>query len=235
MRADMAKVIVEQPRWGSSLASKKPGYRRSLQRCDVADLPRKEPLAGRWRGMQRAFGDHLSPLRRFLHSQVGRPWNKVHQDLCEHVSFDNAVQKHVLTHVFDYVILHVTLLDGTPHGRRNFGLQRRLEVGQMYVCPQSGLLKIVKPGKRRHPNTRFNVGALRQYQFREGTWWELTLRKIPSDPGELWDFWLERPVAKLTKQAQNDIYGGKLFCTAKRPLTAREARNLRRSKRKARV
>jgi hypothetical protein len=44
MRVDMAKVIVERPRWGSRLASKKPGYRRSLHErpalCAVRnDLP----------------------------------------------------------------------------------------------------------------------------------------------------------------------------------------------------
>ncbi len=29
--------------------------------------------------------EHLGPMRRFLANERGRPWNKVHQDLCEHV------------------------------------------------------------------------------------------------------------------------------------------------------
>ena len=230
MRVDMAKVIVERPRWGSDLASKKKGYRRSLQKLDVADLPRKEPLAGRWRGMQRALSEHLGPMRRFLRSQVGRPWNKVHQDLCEHVSFDNAVQKHVLTHVFDFVALHVTLVDGTPYGRRRYGGRHRLDPGQMYVCPKSGLLKVVRPAKPRTP-TQYGRGSLRQHHFRDGTWWELKLRKIPADPGELWDIWLERPAASLTPPVAHSTYGGWLFTTAKRPLSRGEARALLRESR----
>jgi hypothetical protein len=94
MRADMAKVIVERPRWGSDLPPKKKGYRRSLQKFDVAELPRREPLPGRWRGLQKSLNEHLGPMRRFLRSQVGRPWNKVHQDLCEHVSFDDVIRPH---------------------------------------------------------------------------------------------------------------------------------------------
>ena len=72
MRVDMAKVIVERPRWGSDLASKKKGYRRSLQKLDVADLPRKEPLAGRWRGMQRALSE-TSGTDATLSAFAGRP------------------------------------------------------------------------------------------------------------------------------------------------------------------
>ena len=96
MRADMDKVIVERPRFGSSMPTRKKGYRKSLQSAAVHDLPRREPMMGRWRGMQRFLNEYLGPIQRFLRSRVGRPWNRVHQELCEHVSFDNAVQKHVL-------------------------------------------------------------------------------------------------------------------------------------------
>jgi len=228
MRIDMAKVIVERPRLGSRLATKKPGYRRSLQKCDVADLPRKEPLCGRWQGLQKSLNEHLAPMRRFLRSQVGRPWNKVHQDLCEHVSFDNAVQKHVLTHVFQYVALHVTLINGRLYERHRF----ELRVGAMYVCPQTGLLKVVRQLKRRQA-TQHGLGSLLQFHLRDGVWWELRLRKIPTSPGELWDIWFERPVAKLGLREAKDAYGGPFFTTAKRPLTRREARTLLRTKRRA--
>jgi hypothetical protein len=229
MRVDMAKVIVERPRLGSRLASKKPGYRRSLQKCALVDLPRKEPLCGRWRGRQRSLNEHLGPMRRFLRSQVGRPWNKVHQDLCEHVSFDNAVQKkHVLTHVFDFVTRHVTLIDGRPHARHRWPLRE----GQMYVCPQTGLLKVVAPLKRREA-TQYDLGSLRQFHFRDGVWWELTLRKTPPSPGTLWDIWFERPVANLKPRDLRTTYGAPFFATAKRPLSRREARALHRVKRRA--
>ena len=175
--------------------------------------------------MQKSLNEHLGPMRRFLRSQVGRPWNKVHQDLCEHVSFDNAVQKHVLTHVYDFVTRHVTLIDGRPHARHRWPLRD----GQMYVCPQTGLLKVVRPLKRRAA-TQHGLGSLRQFHLRDGVWWELRLRKIPADPGELWDIWFERPVASLSTRDLRATYGDRLFTIAKRPLTAREARTVRRSR-----
>ena len=39
MRPDMAKVIVERPRIGSSMRGKSKGYRRSLQRWGMRDSP----------------------------------------------------------------------------------------------------------------------------------------------------------------------------------------------------
>jgi hypothetical protein len=119
MRADMAKVIVERPRVGSRAPSRKKGYRKYIQQTGLDDLPRREPLLGHWRGKGRWLNEHLGPMRRFLRSNVGRPWNKVHQELCEHVSFDNPVQSHVLTHIFDYVQKHVEV-----RGRAVFSLNR---------------------------------------------------------------------------------------------------------------
>lgn len=222
MRADMAKVIVERPRLGSWLPSHQKGYRKYLQKTDVENLPRYEPLPGCWHGRQKSLNENLAPLHRFLRSQVGRPWNKVHQDLCEHVSFDNAVQMHVLTHVFDFLARYVDMIDGWPHSRRG----RPLEPGQMYVCPRTGLLKVVRPSKRRPPQLRHIVGRLRQLHFRDGHWWDVRVRELPADPGDLWDVWLERDVAKLTVQAAKTAYGAKLFAISKRPLSRREARTL---------
>src|SRR5262245_27860576 len=102
MRSDMDKVIVERPRFRSRAPSRKKGYRKYLQRTGIDQLPVREPMLGRWHGMGKFLNEHLGPMRRFLRSNIGRPWNKVHQELCEHVSFENAVQAHVLTHIYDY-------------------------------------------------------------------------------------------------------------------------------------
>lgn len=147
MRHDMAKVIVERPRWGSRLKSRKKGYRKYLQKSDIADLPRREPLPGRWRGLQRCFSEHLGPLERFLRSNIGRPWNKVHQELSQYVSFDNVVQKHILTHVYDFVVLHVAVVRGELVRAHRW--ERKLGPGQMYVCPRTGLLRATPRTKRR--------------------------------------------------------------------------------------
>jgi hypothetical protein len=246
MRWDMAKVIVERPRHGSRLkASRKKGYLRYLQRHGLEDLPRREPMLGRWRGMQRSLNEHLGPMRRFLRSRVGRPWNKVYQELCRHVALDNAVQNHVLTHVFDYVERRVEIQKGRIVAADGWRRGLPLRVGHLYVCPRSGLLKVVRPPKHRSPPKRLCAGAGNQllstekwlwdvaergagvqYHRRDNVWWQVRVRKLPADPAERWDVWLERPVARLSVAQCREAYGGDVFATSKRPLTREEAREL---------
>jgi hypothetical protein len=233
MREDMDKVIVERPRVGSRLASRKKGYRKHIQQTDTDDLPRRGPMLGCWRGRQKWLNEHLDPMRRFLRSQVGRPWNKVHHDLCEHISFDNAVQKHVLTHVFDFVQPHVNIVNGKVIVRGGWRRGRELQPGDMYVCPQSGLLKVVRPNRNTSQPRRIQLKPLVQFHYRDGQWWEVRLRKPPDDPGELWDVWLERPVARITESELGRAFGGKLIAVSKRLLTRSEVRELRRSLRKS--
>jgi hypothetical protein len=53
MREDMDKVIVERPRIGSRLPSRKKGYRKYVQSMPLEDSPRNEPMLGRWRGREK--------------------------------------------------------------------------------------------------------------------------------------------------------------------------------------
>lgn len=229
MREDMDKVIVERPRIGSRLPSRKKGYRKYVQKAGIDNLPSREPMLGRWRGRERWLNEHLGPMRRFLRSRVGRPWNKVHQELCEHVSFDNAVQKHVLAHVFDYVQLHVEIQGRQIISTADWRRGTVLNAGTMYVCPNTGLLKVVRRKHQTHSPQRVYVGKLTQYHQRDNAWWELKLRERPDDPGELWDVWLERLLSRLQDADLRAAFGGKLTAISKRPLSPREIRELHRS------
>jgi hypothetical protein len=234
MREDMDKVIVERPRFGSRAPSRKKGYRKYCQKVGIENLPRHEPLPGRWKGLQRSLNEHLGPMRRFLRSRVGRPWNKVHQELCEHVSFNNAVQMHVLTHVFDYVCRLVEYRGRNVVRLDNWHRGIVLRPDQMYVCPRTGILKVVKrrPGR---PVDRAGLGRTTQYHYRNGSWWELKLCKRPDAPAEsLWDIWLDEPVRRLSEETLIRTYGGKLIAISRRPLSPRETRDLRRDLRGAR-
>ena len=44
MRPDMAKVIVERPRYGSRLRGQRKGYRREQQRCKLDEQPKREKI-----------------------------------------------------------------------------------------------------------------------------------------------------------------------------------------------
>jgi hypothetical protein len=227
MREDMAKVIVERPRWGSRLKSRKKGYQKYLQTHGLENLPRREPLPGRWRGRQKHLNEHLAPMRRFLRSRVGRPWNKVHQELCEHVSFENSVQKHILTHVFQFVHRVVELRGRELIARNGWGRQFRLLAGEMYICPQTGLLKVVRTRAASQP-TCVGRGQPRQLHRRGEQWWELQLCNLPAEPEQQWDAWLNARVARLTEQQCLEAYGCKRYANSCRLLTRAQTKALQR-------
>src|SRR2546423_10215582 len=116
-------------------------------------------MIGRWSGMQRCLNEHLGPMQRSLRSRVGRPWNKVYQELCEHVALDNAVQNHVLTHIFQYVERRVEIRGGRAVHADGWWRGHPLAAGHLYVCPRSGILKIVRPAKSRGLPERIGAGA----------------------------------------------------------------------------
>ncbi len=234
MREDMDKVIVERPRMGSRRPSRKKGYRKYVERTRVEDLPRREPMLGRWKGRERFLNEHLGPMRRFLRSNIGRPWNKVHQELCEHVSFDNAVQAHVLSHVFDYVHRHVTIVEHRVIARRQWGYSTELRAREMYVCPATGLLRVVAPAKRRRTPKKWVRGTRLHCLWRNNVWWEVRLQVVPDNPEGLWDVWLERDVCKISASEIITTYGSKLFAISKRPLNRKETKSLHREIRRSR-
>jgi hypothetical protein len=221
----MAKVIVERPRWGSSLRGKKKGYRKYLQKMQMTDLPRNEPLIGRWRGMGKHFSEHLGPMRRFLQSRVGRPWNKVHQELSENIDLGNVVQKHVMTHVYDYVERYAEYVGRVPvyaEGRRRGSV---LPFNKMFVCPRSGILKIVD--RLPAPKQFLRIGTIEfLYLLRDGVWWEVRLRPAPVEPDVQWDVWLECAVAKTSKRERQEAFGADCWATSKRPLSEKETREM---------
>src|SRR6266540_4244860 len=108
MRPDMSKVIVERPRLGSRDKGKAKGRKRELQR-EGLDSRRCEGMK-RLKGGTKILNEHLGPLRRYLESQVGRPWDKVFSEICAHIDRNSPVQDHVRDHVEDYVTVHVLLI-----------------------------------------------------------------------------------------------------------------------------
>lgn len=176
MRADMAKVLVERPRkrcrFVRGLCGK--GYtthaRQALESDDGG--PRHEPTMRRYNhSPDKHFNEHLGPLRRFLDSNVGRRWDAVYAEICRHVDRGNVVQKHILTHLFEYVVVSPVLLDGEvyrpQHERWGFRGGPLRGPNCWYVCPKSGLLKRAKAEPRK---------------VRRQRWWGLARPALPERP-----------------------------------------------------
>ena len=101
---------------GGSPARPGKGYAKRVHKClDAGDSPPAREGMKHCHGHgTKHFNEHLAPLRRFLESNVGRPWNKVYSEICQYVDRGNVVQKHILTHLFEYVAVHTILIDGEP-------------------------------------------------------------------------------------------------------------------------
>lgn len=134
MREDMAKVIVERPRYG--------GYGREKGRLgkDFELQPTRERMKYRLADTK-SLNENLAPLRRYLASQVGRPWSKVYSEISANLRATNAVEQHVRDHIKkQYVAIKVSFNKaGEP-----LNVGRWWSAYDFYLDPQDGILKRAK-------------------------------------------------------------------------------------------
>ena len=204
MRQDMAKVIVERPRPGSSRHVPRRGRRLDFTRVVVSeddDDPVPTHIGHRRLARQisdpKCLNENLSPLRRYLEAQVGRPWNDVWAEICGHIRVDNAVQKHVRDHVQDFVAIRTALRDGVVVSAGRWGRPEPIadcRWPKLYVDPASGILRR-NEGARRERARRRQAAAAKALELAarmrkptadrqlhlldDGNWWEITLAPIP--------------------------------------------------------
>ncbi|MBJ2157769.1 hypothetical protein JC881_18425 [Variovorax sp. IB41] len=139
MREDMDKVIVERPRRGGGVQGDGRAFRNSRER-------------GSHLGMKRGYdhpkglNENLAPLKRWLHKQVHRPWDKVYAELNSGIDRRSTVQAHIFQHIDDFVERRAELRDGEvcvpPHRwgtHRSVPLREAPNV-ELFVHPVTGIL-----------------------------------------------------------------------------------------------
>lgn len=141
MRHDMAKVITEGPRWGGRKRRLK-GHKRRLQQSNVEELPAHESMRRRWQTARqyRIFYGRVAPLRRFLRSRVGRPWNDVFGEICTNARFDSRGQLRLRQCLDIVVARHVVIIDDEVCLRACGVTTLGGPPQSFYVHPTSGLL-----------------------------------------------------------------------------------------------
>lgn len=151
MRSDMAEVIIERPRSLNHYAirrqHKKTGLRIRNYDPDneYDDLP-THLSSSRHKQYGRAakdMGDLLGPIYRFLHSNVGRPWDQVWSEICQQIDRRNLAKNHLFEH-FDGIVETNTFIgdDGDVYICEFDGFRKAKDLrGKgFYVHPTTGLL-----------------------------------------------------------------------------------------------
>lgn len=166
------------------------------------------------------FSDHLGPLRRFLRSKIGQPWDTIYGELSQRLDRNTVVGQHVLTHLWDYVYLHVEMVDDVPYSKAGSnGWRGGYQLGrwrnQFYIHPENGLLCLAKPQasrpRKRSTKTQDCIaldgnGATplqeeyRQYRKIDGIWYEVEFRVIPRYE-LVWDVVLKQTVGSVLQMA----------------------------------
>ena len=216
MRSDMKKVVVERPRWGSRLRNEKFGARlRYVPDHDYDEQPKKaRGFESYHNGWGKSFTDVLGPLSRFLHSNLGRPWDKVYSEMCASLDKRKVTGRHIFQHLQDMVELNCYEGDD---GKVRYKQYRHSwpgdnaynqEVGGFYVHPRTGLLRFAsgresyRERRRKEmlakPMTRLMLGNNMAYQIHEGIWYKVKLMRIVvgyKDPATaVYDIFLKRKV-----------------------------------------
>lgn len=250
MRNDMAKVIVERPR---TRGDGNIGNRRQRRRRNRSD-PETMSLTESMRKHHKAhyggkeLNENLQPLRRWLRSQVGRPWSKVYADAKTNLDVRTAVQKHVFDHLKQYVCVDTIEINRVVFCFEG-GTARRADTGyyfrgdSYYVHPRTGLL--CRP--KANPKRRWYLRGTKDIWFydehhaygrRGREWFVLTFKDAPRKAGQtvVEDAWLRRPLTfgadvafsgnpavGYSREASDAYHNGYLYCVDRKRLPAAEA------------
>lgn len=225
MRSDMAKILVERPRFGGGVSYPRHRSPEGRRGPSFEDWRSSEGIRRPWlRGGAKSLNENLAPLRRYLRSNVGRPWNKVYSEVCQRIHRDSAVQFHVWQHLMMDVCTNPYVVDGDVGRRWWF---------PFYVDPKSGLLRENNelPPWRQKPSrieTKTSIPIDDSHEFRqiEGIWYELTLAPIPMNK-EVFDIVLRVRVSDVNPDPRS-FYGRPVHCPqgGKRQLNSKEIRRL---------
>jgi hypothetical protein len=238
MRKDMAKVIVERPRRGAGNAdARKPGRTRVVVDDDGEPLRAREPLRAKAQ-KTKSLNENLSPLKRYLAGNVGRPWDKVYAEISENLRPSSAVQQHVKDHLQDFVAVKTRMRDGVVMTNRRLGGEEPVteSFSLYYVHPRTGLLLENKNRQRmgaRRRDARRRAEAERAARMRvidaktqahlfDGVWWEVQLARVGDGcEGDV------VTAAGLSDMPSHKLYGrAGLRARAKRVLSKAEKKKL---------
>jgi hypothetical protein len=234
MREDMYKVIVERPRRG------KDGDANAARLRNDLDGPMR--LGMRAGYGYRSLNENLAPLRRYLRTQIGRPWNKVFSEICAGIDRRNTVQQHIHQHIRDFIAIEVDVRDG-----RLVDLAERWGfIGpgagisqELYVDPRTDLIRLNKNYRswrhgaaERRKREQAEIAARRRAVDErtlllrlEDIWFRVEVDLLPT-AGSRYDAVLRKNISRAARadlQQCQHLYGSSdLYAVSKRQISRQE-------------
>lgn len=231
----LAEIVIERPRSGMRMSSrrlkgeKKRLYQLTLEASENGLL---SPYLIKPRQKSKYFSDHLGPLRRWLRSHVGQPWNVVYSKLCRQLDTSTLSGQHVLSHVWHDIERYVSVIDGMLYCQSEWGGLRLLEShyrDRFYVHPETGLLCAVpkvprKQKGRKRERDRIDVDRHHQYRKVNEIWYLITFTAFPTDGTETVTDILQ---GEITWQQATLIQGCYVYAVGKRQCNKKTLRQIR--------
>ena len=156
MRKDMSRVIIDTYRTGGAVARAIGGTRRRYRNGLDRDGEGGAPRLGMRRDIlsrldRKAFGDHISPLARYLRKQVFRPWDEVQKEIFAWIDLRSTVQWHLTLHLEMLVETNTTLLyDEVALAADMRHRPVSHSDSAVYVHPATGLLMPIVKSRRQN-------------------------------------------------------------------------------------
>lgn len=180
------RIAIERPRGGMRMSSRKlPGHRKTLQKItEIASTDGLlSPYLIKTREQTKYFSDHLGPIRRWLRSKVGQPWNIVYNELCQRIDTKTLCGQHLIFHVWQFVEREVDLIDGVPYHKNGYRYSGwRGEA--LYVHPSTGILCKAEREKKKpaqKESDRLIIDNYHEYRKLNDLWFLVTFQDYPPE------------------------------------------------------
>lgn len=221
------EIVIERPRGGMRMSSSKlKGVSKMLDRLTIeaSEDGLLSPYLIKVRQKTKHFSDHLAPLRRFLKSKVGQPWDQVYSELCQRLDISTLSGQHILSHLWQYVERHVEIIDGKPC-RKPYGFYRCFGgwYDEFYIHPETGILcEAIKLPKvpPQQSDDLVKIDDEHYYRKLDGIWYHITCQDIPA-MAEVRDV-----VLKVWIKPQT-AYSRQIYAAKKRQCNKKEIRWIR--------
>ncbi len=243
MREDLPKLMKDHSRIRYRAKYPK-GRKRAELRIMDEDKPCRETSSSRWGQQGKEHrGISLKPLRRFLATQVGRPWDEVFSELCNRALMGGEDLVRQLRVWADFEVeLNVQLIDGEPYDDKGFKISGS-SWRALWVHPQTGILMEAPQGRGRYrysgPRKTYeqkDLGNGRRAVKLKGIWYEVEFKPIPYAPAKVEDCPLDVIFGeKVVRRAglRNENIGmftrewdGVVYAARKLQMNSREIRRL---------